>query len=146
MFSSCRSYQFSMHRPRRVPIWIAALALLLHLFAMPLMGAGAPGMPGHCPMAEASRHVSSHFTARNGHATAIDHAAQGSESAPKPLHHLGMPCCCAGSASMAAIPTTATELHEPRRVQRNALPFDLAPPLSLRYRWPSLNPRASPLT
>ena len=134
-----------MHRPRRVPIWIAALALLLHLFAMPLMGSGALGMSEHCPMAEASRHVSSHFTAHD-HATAIGDAAHDSESPSKPAHHLGMPCCCAGSASMAAIPATATELHEPRRVQRNALPFDLAPPLSLRYRWPSLNPRASPLT
>jgi len=135
-----------MHRRRRrrVPIWIAALALLLHLFAMPLMGAGAQGMSGHCPMAEASRHVSSHFTAHNGHATAISHAAQDSESVPRPAHHLGMPCCCAGSASMAAIPATATELHEARQVQRKALPLDMAPPLSLRYRWPNLNPRASP--
>jgi len=120
--------------------------LLLHLFAIPQMGAGAQGMSGHCPMAEASRHVSSHFTAHNGHATAVSHAAQDSESVPRPAHHLGMPCCCAGSASMAAIPSSAAVLHPPRLVQRNVLPLVMATPLSPRYRWPRLNPRASPLT
>ncbi|MCQ4286181.1 DUF2946 domain-containing protein [Pseudomonas stutzeri] len=135
-----------MHRPRRVPIWIAALAMLLHLFAMPLMSAGAPGMAGHCTMAEASRHASTHFTAHNGYATAISHAVGDNQSIPKPARHLGMPCCCAGSASMAAIPSSATALHPPRLVQRNVLPLVMATPLSPRYRWPRLNPRASPLT
>jgi hypothetical protein len=128
-----------MHRPRRIPLWITALAVLLHLFAMPLMGAGAraSGMAGHCPMTEASRHDSSHFAMHASHQT--------DDSEPAPAHHLGMPCCCAaGSASLAAIPASAPELHEPRRVQLSVLPLAAAPPLSPRYRWPSLNPRASP--
>lgn len=138
-----------MHRPRRTPVWIAALAVLLHLFAMPLMGAGArmPGMAGHCPMVEASRHDSLHLTAHDSHVSHGGHASHDSEPAPKPArtHHLGMPCCCAAGSSLAAIPSSAPELHEPRRVQLTVLTLAMAPPLSPRYRWPSLNPRASPL-
>lgn len=109
-----------MHSPRRAPVWIATLALLLHLFAMPLMGAGArvPGMAGHCPMVEASRHGSLHLTTHDSH------ASHDSEPAPNPIpsHYLGMPCCCAaGSASLAAIPSSAPELHEPRLVELNVL-------------------------
>ncbi|NKQ09939.1 DUF2946 domain-containing protein [Pseudomonas sp. SST3] len=128
-----------MHRPRRAFIWITALAVLLHLFAMPLMSAGAqmPDTAGHCPKAQASQH---------GIAAHDGHAGHGGESAPQPAHHLGMPCCCAaGSAGLAAIPISASELQAPRRVQLSVLQLSTAPPLSPRYRWPSLNPRASPL-
>lgn len=133
-----------MHRPRRAFIWIAALAVLLHLFAMPLMSAGAqmPGMAGHCPEAEASQHGFLRVAAHESH------AGHGGESAPQPApaHHLGMPCCCAaGSAGLAAIPISAPELQAPRQVQLSVLQLNTAPPLSPRYRWPSLNPRASPL-
>ncbi|HCJ27772.1 MAG TPA: hypothetical protein DHV63_00315 [Pseudomonas sp.] len=138
-----------MPRPRRTPVWIAALAVLLHLFAMPLMGAGArvSGMAGHCPMVEASQHDARHV-AMHVHALHGGHASHESESSPKPAprHHLGMPCCCtAGSAALAAIPSSALELHEPRRVRLSVLPLAVAPRLSPRYRWPSLNPRASPV-
>jgi hypothetical protein len=134
-----------MYRPRRAPVWIAALAVLLHLFAMPLMGAGAPGMAERCPMVEASRQDFLHLTTHD-HASHGSHASHDREPVPNPTHHLGMPCCCAaGSASLAGIPASAPELHEPRRVRLSLLPLATAPPLSPRYRWPSLNPRASPL-
>ncbi|WP_272887380.1 DUF2946 domain-containing protein [Stutzerimonas stutzeri] len=127
------------------------MAVLLHLFAMPLMGAGAQmsGMVGHCPMGEANRHDSSHLATHDSHATPIVHASHDSEPMPKPgpAHHIGMPCCCAaGSASLAAIPNSTPELHEPRLVQLVVLPVVMATPLAPRFRWPSLNPRASPLT
>jgi hypothetical protein len=68
------------------------------------------------------------------------------ESTPKPSHHQGMPCCCAaGSASLAAITTGSPVLHQPHLVRVGSLPTVTAPQLSPRYRWPALNPRASPL-
>lgn len=138
-----------MHRPRRAPLWIAALAVLLHLFAMPLMGVGAraAGMVGHCPMSEASRHDSPALVTHEDHAPHASQALPDGEPAPTPVHHLGMPCCCAaGAASLAAIPASAPELHEPQRMRMGVLAFVITPSLSPRYRWPSLNPRASPFT
>ncbi|MGA6099161.1 DUF2946 family protein [Stutzerimonas marianensis] len=138
-----------MHRPRRVPTWIAAFAVLLHLFAMPLMGAqmraiGASG--GHCPMVEASRHAG--HGAHAAHADPIEHAASqhaAGEPAPDPSHHQGMPCCCAaGAGSLAVIPASSAVLHDPRLVSHGSLLPAATPPVSPRYRWPSLNPRASP--
>lgn len=130
-----------MHRPRRAPVWMATLAVLLHLFAMPLMSAhmrAMAGTGGHCPMAEASQQHAEHRAAQHAHLS--------SESAPKPTHHQGMPCCCAaGSASLAAIPTGSPVLHQPQLVPLGSLPPATAPALSPRYRWPRLNPRASPL-
>lgn len=128
-----------MHRPRHAPTWLAALAVLLHLFAMPLMGADM-GKAGHCPMAEANQHASVHGTGHDSHA--------GHEQAPadQSTHHVGMPCCCAaGPSALAAIPASAPELHDPHRLQRSVLPLPLKLTLTPRYRWPSLNPRASPL-
>jgi hypothetical protein len=138
-----------MHRPRRAPLWIAALAVLLHLFAMPLMGVGvrAAGMAGHCPMSEAGRHDSGPLVAHGDHALHAGQVSSEDEPAPAPVHHLGMPCCCAaGATSLAAIPASTPELHEPRRLRMGVLALVTAPPLSPRYRWPSLNPRASPFT
>ncbi|MCP9338242.1 DUF2946 domain-containing protein [Stutzerimonas xanthomarina] len=127
-----------MRRPSRAPIWIAAFAVLLHLFAMPLMAAHTQGMDGtggHCPMAEASQPHTGH----------VQHAHV-DESTPKPSHHQGMPCCCAaGSASLAAITTGSPVLHQPHLVRVGSLRAATAPQLSPRYRWPALNPRASPL-
>ncbi|MCQ2028770.1 DUF2946 domain-containing protein [Stutzerimonas zhaodongensis] len=126
-----------MHRQRRAPIWIAAFAVLLHLVSMPLMAAHMRAMAvagGHCTMEEVGRH---HATHAHSHS---------SEPAPTQGHHQGMPCCCAaGSASLAAIPIGSPILHHPRVIALGSLPPATAPPLSPRYRWPSLNPRASPL-
>jgi hypothetical protein len=129
-----------MRRPRHAPIWIAAFAVLLHLFAMPLMAAHMQAGSGkHCAMASAS--VSQHHTG-HGH---VQHAHV-DESEPKPSHHQGMPCCCAaGSASLAAITTGSPVLHPPHLMRLGSLPAATAPLLSPRYRWPALNPRASPL-
>jgi hypothetical protein len=128
-----------MHlRRRRVPIWIATFAVLLHLFAMPLMGANMRAMAdtgGHCPKADASPHAKH----------AVDQHQSPDEPAPQPNHHQGMPCCCAaGAASLAAIATGTPVLHQPRLVALGRLHPATAPPLTPRYRWPSLNPRASP--
>lgn len=133
-----------MHRPRHVLVWITALAVLLHLFAMPLMGAGvpAPGMAGHCRKAEPSQQDFSPVSVHDRHAGHAD----GSAPEPAPAHHFSMPCCCAaGSAGLAAISAGTAELHAPRRIQLSVLPLTTASPLAPRYRWPSLNPRASPL-
>lgn len=126
-----------MRRPRRAPIWIATVAILLHLFAMPLMAAHMQAGSGkHCPMTDASQHHG-HELVQHAH---ID------EPEPKPGHHQGMPCCCAaGSASLAAITTGSPALHQPQLVRVGSLPAATAPQLSPRYRWPALNPRASPL-
>ncbi|WP_407295931.1 DUF2946 domain-containing protein [Stutzerimonas zhaodongensis] len=127
-----------MHRRRRAPVWIALFAVLLHLCSMPLMAAHMRAMAvagGYGAMAETGQHPVDHA-----------HHDHSSESAPAQSHHQGMPCCCAaGSASLAAIPSGTPVLLQPRRVSLGNLPWTTAPPLSPRNRWPSLNPRASPL-
>lgn len=138
-----------MHRPRRVPVWIAALAVLLHLFAMPLMAGGARGsgfVAAHCAMADAGTRDPHLVATPDRHATHDNHGSSDREPAPKPSHHVNMPCCCAaGSASLAAIPASTPELQVPRQVRLSVLALMTAAPLSPRYRWPRLNPRASPL-
>ena len=128
-----------MQRPRRAPVWIAAFAVLLHLCSMPLMAAHMRAMAmagGHDAMGQSGQH----------HAVKVDqHHGHASEPAPAQSHHQGMPCCCAaGSASLAAIPAGSPVLLHPRLVPLGNLPSVTAPVLSPRYRWPSLNPRASP--
>lgn len=129
-----------MHRRRRAPVWIAALAVLLHLCTMPLMAAHMLAMAvtdGQGTAAHTLHHHEAGAAAHRGHA---------SEPASTQGHHPGMPCCCAaGSASLAAIPSGSPLLLEPQRVSLGNLPSAPAPQLSPRYRWPSLNPRASPI-
>ena len=86
---------------RRLPAWLASLALLMHLLSMPLSGmlpADAKrllGWSGHCPMQQAG--------------VSPGHAMHGAETAGEHgsgTHHGGMPpcCCCAGSIGLAALP------------------------------------------
>jgi len=126
-----------MPRPRRAPVWIALFAVLLHLCSMPLMAAHMRAMAvvgGHGATTETGQHHVAHA-----------HHDHSSESAPAQSRHQGMPCCCAaGSASLAAIPAGSPVLLLPRLVPLGNLSQAVAPLLSPRYRWPSLNPRASP--
>ncbi|AHL74644.1 hypothetical protein CH92_05850 [Stutzerimonas stutzeri] len=138
-----------MFRSRRAPAWLATLAVLLHLFAMPLMGTAAPmmGMAGHCAMAEVLQHGDHHLAAKTDIAPQ-SHAAHADPSTPPPdpAHHLSMPCCCAaGAAALAAIAPSAPQLLVPRRTGLGLLPLAGPAHASPRYYWPSLNPRASPL-
>lgn len=135
---------FPMFNPRRAPVWIAALAMLLHLVMMPLMRGSAPmpGMAGHCPVTETSRQAVQALALHEHLAGHGSHAAPGGET-PAPAHHSDMPCCCA-AGSLVAIPGNAPALNPPRLARSCAVAPALSPPLSPRHRWPSLNPRASP--
>ncbi|MBS9724989.1 DUF2946 domain-containing protein [Stutzerimonas stutzeri] len=127
---------------RRLPAWLASLALLMHLLSMPLSGmlpADAKrllGWSGHCPMQQAD--------------VSPGHAMHGAETAGEHgsgTHHGGMPpcCCCAGSIGLAALPAPSLQL--PQDVQGGAVRIaeTRVHRPSPRQQWPSLNPRASPL-
>lgn len=132
-----------MYRPRHLPVWLAAIAMLLHLLAMPLMGADLSGISSHCQTSGPGEHGAAHL--QYTHAGPADHAA--AQGQPEPVHgkHLAMPCCCAGGHAVLASTTGSTgELHEPRRIALERLAPVAVPRIPPRYRWPSLNPRASP--
>lgn len=131
-----------MFRPRHSPVWLAALAMLLHLLAMPLMGADLSGIPAHCQITGPG--LQGAEQARSGHA-GVDHAATGGQTEPAHGKHLAMPCCCAGGhAVLASTAVDAGGLHEPRRIALERLAPAVVPHIPPRHRWPSLNPRASP--
>ncbi|MCQ4326006.1 hypothetical protein CXK94_03120 [Stutzerimonas stutzeri] len=126
---------------RRLPAWLAGLALLMHLLSMPLAGmlpADAKrllGWSGHCPAMQAALH----------RAHALHASAAPAEHDPG--SHSGMPpcCCCAGSVGLAALPSAAPSLPQ----EAGASVISRTEPRSHwplpRQRWPALNPRASPL-
>ena len=126
---------------RRLPAWLASLALLIHLLSMPLSGLLPAetkrllGWSGHCPLMQAQLQQS--------------HALHGSaeHGEHEPATHGGMPpcCCCAGSIGLAALPAPSLQL--PQDVQGGSVRIaeTRVHHPSPRQQWPSLNPRASPL-
>ncbi|MCW3150451.1 DUF2946 domain-containing protein [Stutzerimonas stutzeri] len=127
-------------RRRRSTAWIACLAMLLHVLAMPLAGSLSAetkrllGWGGYCPLAQQLEHA--------GHAQVT---ADQEDSAPA-AHHAGMPqCCCgAGFAGFAALPSAVPPLPDPRARLLARLPAEPALLPAPRHQWPALNPRASP--
>ncbi|MBX7270273.1 DUF2946 domain-containing protein [Stutzerimonas chloritidismutans] len=125
---------------RRLPAWLASLALLIHLLSMPLSGLLPAetkrllGWSGHCPLMQAQQHSHARHesTARGEH---------------EPSAHGGMPpcCCCAGSMGLAALPGAAPLLPQEMRGGLVVAVEARSHRPSPRQQWPALNPRASPL-
>lgn len=119
---------------RRLPAWLASLALLIHLLSMPLSGLLPTetkrllGWSGHCPLMQAQ-------------------AQQHSHALHESTAHGGMPpcCCCAGSMGLAALPGAAPLLPQEIRGGPVLAVEAGAHRPSPRQQWPALNPRASPL-
>ncbi len=129
---------------RRLPAWLASLALLIHLLSMPLSGllpADAKrllGWSGHCPLmqAQVQQAHALHPPAVHGEHDPGTHGAHG-----------GMPpcCCCAGSVGLATLPGAAPQLPQHTAGQLTRLAESHVHRPSPRQQWPALNPRASPL-
>ncbi|MCQ4297747.1 DUF2946 domain-containing protein [Pseudomonas stutzeri] len=126
---------------RRLPAWLASLALLIHLLSMPLSGLLPAetkrllGWSGHCPLMQAQVQQSHALHEAAGHG---EH---------EPGTHGGMPpcCCCAGSIGLAALPG-ASPLLPLQPVGREVRAAESRDHWSSpREQWPALNPRASPL-
>ncbi|MBK5007909.1 DUF2946 domain-containing protein [Pseudomonas sp. S60] len=126
--------------PRRHIAWIACLAVLFNLLAMPLSSA-APKGPAEqllwgafCSSMASKANVDVQALAK------IDLGPQSDDSASL------MNCwCCSGAAPLLALPTPPLQLHSPPV----RLAGTLSPPAQYtptpRQLWPALNPRASPL-
>ncbi|MGA8138399.1 MULTISPECIES: DUF2946 domain-containing protein [unclassified Pseudomonas] len=132
-----------MPRQRLAIAWIACFAVLFNLLAMPMSGA----------MAQASQDSiaeqllwGSFCSASGTRLVAID-LGKLEQQAPQNDEHSNMQhCwCCAGFASLLALPGHVPQLpvaQDETQPARPATQIDLPTP---RQQWPSLNPRASPL-
>ncbi|WP_191485851.1 DUF2946 domain-containing protein [Pseudomonas sp. FEN] len=133
-----------MPRQRLAFAWIACFAVLFNLLAMPMSGA----------MAQASRDSlpeqllwGSFCSAGGTRMVAID-LGKLEQKAPRNDDHSTMQhCwCCAAFAPLLALPGHVPRLPVARVETAPArLATDIAAPTP-RQQWPSLNPRASPLS
>ena len=124
---------------KRIRPWIACLALLLNMLAMPLSRAlqtpdiGLMLWGGFCS-GGASQALPPGFN------KLIDPL----KSAPSAAAMKHGDCCC-GHAGLAALPSNYYRHWLPRYAPDVALADPLLPTLHPRVSWPSLSPRASPV-
>ena len=124
---------------KRISPWIACLALLLNMLAMPLSRAlqtpdiGLMLWGGFCS-GGASQALPPGF----------DKLIDPLKSAPSAAAMKHGDCCC-GHAGLAALPSNYYRHWLPRYAPDVALADPLLPTLPPRVRWPSLSPRASPV-
>lgn len=127
--------------PRRssLPLWLACLALLLHLLGMPHGSARpAPGQPQVL--------WSSFCTAHGVRLVPVALAPTDAASQPADQQHdsgLQGACCC-GQAGGPALPAESYRTPTPALARSEAPTAPLLPHQPLHRRWPRLNPRASP--
>lgn len=126
-----------MPRQRLAPAWIACLAVLFNLLAMPLSSAAPKGpaeqlLWGVFCSAGGSKMVAISLGAQDGAQQNDDHST---------MQHCW---CCSGTAPLLALPGHPAQLLQPDATRHSApaaQPDYLASP---RQQWPPLNPRASP--
>ena len=126
--------------PRRHIAWIACLAVLFNLLAMPLSSA-APKGPAEqllwgafCSSMANKANVDVQALAK------IDLGPQSDDSASM------MNCwCCSGAAPLLALPGYPPQLHNPPILLAGLPPPPADYHATPRQLWPALNPRASPL-
>lgn len=131
---------------RRLPAWLASLALLIHLLSMPLSGLLPTdakrllGWSGHCTLMQAQAQAQA-----QQHSHALHESTAHGEH--EPSAHGGMPpcCCCAGSVGLAALPGASPQLPQQTAGHLTRVAEAGAHRPSPRQQWPALNPRASPL-
>ncbi|WP_460114563.1 DUF2946 domain-containing protein [Pseudomonas sp. H3_G03] len=123
---------------KRIRPWIACLAVLLNLFAMPMSRAiQAPDVRlmlwgGFCS--------GGNLSALPADLGKVIDALQLPQSKPVMQHG---DCCC-GHAGLAALPSNYYRHYLPPYTHNTALENPELPTLHPRVRWPSLSPRASP--
>ncbi|WP_342649812.1 DUF2946 domain-containing protein [Pseudomonas sp. REB1044] len=125
--------------PRRHIAWIACLAVLFNLLAMPLSSAA--------PKGAAEQLLWGAFCSSGARKATFDVQSLAKIDLGQQDQHAGMQhCwCCSGSAPALALTGHAPHLHSPP-----GRSFAQSPPLPAhqptpRQLWPALNPRASPL-
>ena len=126
--------------PRRHIAWIACLAVLFNLLAMPLSSA-APKGPAEQLLWGAFCSSMANKAKDDVQALAkIDLGPPSDDSASM------MNCwCCSGAAPLLALPGYPTQLHNPPTLLAGLLSPPADYQLTPRQLWPALNPRASPL-
>ncbi|WP_338477482.1 DUF2946 family protein [Pseudomonas trivialis] len=121
----------------RISPWIACLALLLNMLAMPLSRAmQAP---------DSGLMLWGGFCSSHALPPGFDKLVVPFKSAPASGEMKHGDCCC-GHAGLAALPSSHYRHFLPRYAPDIVLDDPLLPALHPRIRWPSLSPRASPVT
>ncbi|WP_122751726.1 DUF2946 domain-containing protein [Pseudomonas atacamensis] len=131
-----------MNRRRLAFAWIACLAVLFNMLAMPLSGAMA-----QAASSPAEQILWSSFCTGSGmKMVAIDIGASDQKAAQNDSHSNMQHCwCCSGGAPLLALPGHSPQLYFAQfESNRSVAPASLQAPTP-RQQWPSLNPRASPL-
>ncbi|BBR52265.1 MULTISPECIES: DUF2946 domain-containing protein [Pseudomonas] len=126
--------------PRRHIAWIACLAVLFNLLAMPLSSAAPKGPAEQLLWGAFCSSMANKGKVDVQALAKIDLGPQSDDSASL------MNCwCCSGAAPLLALPGYPPQLHNPTLL----LGSHLAPPAAYtptpRQLWPALNPRASPI-
>lgn len=131
-----------MNRRRLAFAWIACLAVLFNMLAMPLSGAMA-----QAASSPAEQILWSSFCTGSGmKMVAIDIGATDQKAPHNDSHSNMQHCwCCSGGAPLLALPGHSPQLYFAQfESNRSVAPASLQTPTP-RQQWPSLNPRASPL-
>ncbi|MDF0733781.1 DUF2946 domain-containing protein [Pseudomonas entomophila] len=126
--------------PRRHIAWIACLAVLFNLLAMPLSSAA--------PKSAAEQLLWGAFCSSGASKAKPDVQALAKiDLGPQGDAHTNMQhCwCCSGAAPLLALGGHPAQLHTPAAVRLGAAPPLATYPPTPRQLWPALNPRASPL-
>ncbi|MHC6227633.1 DUF2946 domain-containing protein [Pseudomonas sp. X10] len=126
--------------PHRHIAWIACLAVLFNLLAMPLLSAAPKGSADQLLWGAFCSSVAGKAKVDVQALAKIDLGQQGDDHSN--MQHCW---CCSGTPPLLALPGHAPQLHSPP-----LLAIDHTPPLASdqptpRQLWPALNPRASPL-
>ncbi|MEL1088980.1 DUF2946 domain-containing protein [Pseudomonas sp. OB66] len=131
-----------MNRRRLAFAWIACLAVLFNMLAMPLSGAMA-----QAASSPAEQILWSSFCTGSGmKMVAIDIGATDQKVPQNDSHSNMQHCwCCSGGAPLLALPGHSPQLYFAQfESNRSVAPASLQASTP-RQQWPSLNPRASPL-
>ncbi len=125
---------------RRISHWIACLAVLVNLLAMPLHAKQMQlmeQMPAAMMADVCASHTGVASQAETGRLVDV------LDPHPHKLHH--GECCCCGAGGMAGPPSSHYRPQPPPFIAQAPLQQAIVPATPPRLRWTSLNPRASPL-
>ncbi|MBK5413553.1 DUF2946 domain-containing protein [Pseudomonas sp. TH31] len=131
-----------MSRQRLAFAWIACLAVLFNMLAMPLTGAMEQSAKS-----PAEQLLWGSFCTSSGTRMVAISLGTVEHKAPQNDDHSNMQhCwCCSGSAPLVALPGHVPQLYFARFEANPGLPPASLDTPTPRQQWPSLNPRASPL-
>jgi len=120
--------------------WIACIAVLFNLLAMPLASAAPKGPAEQLLWGAFCSSVGAKANPAIMALGKIDLGQQGDEHSN--MQHCW---CCSGAAPLLALPGHAPQLSKPLALSIGLEPLLAAYQPTPRQQWPALNPRASPL-